>query len=431
MRNINDLSRREFAKKIALSTLGVSVLGENLNAESAKNKFGAAKHAILITLSGGISHVDSFDPKEETNNGGIKPISTSVEGMTVSQYFPGLAKQAKNFSIIRSMTGKSGAHEGATYQLHTSYNKSALIVHPTVGPLRTFLQGRKHPTLPDTVLINAPSGHPRNGYLNASFTPLPIVNPNEGLRYSKILTNAENMSNRMKVLDSLNDVFRKKIETPQIASYTTLYDETMKTLRSKDLEAFDLTKETKDKRESYGMDTFGQGCLLANRLINTGISVVEVSLGSWDFHSDIQNNMETRTAVLDKALAALFADLEASGKIKETVIVVESEFGRTPIYRENGQINPYNQNSGRDHHPLVFSSLIGGCGLGGKVVGSSDKYGERVENRPVTFGELNATIGYLLGIDPAKQWLSPPDSTAPNRPFSIGNGAKPIGELIS
>ncbi len=431
MKNNTDFSRREFAKHLAYSTLGVSVLGESLEAVESNKKFGRAKHAIIITLSGGMSHVDSFDPKEDPRvNGGVKTIGTNVEGITLSQYFPGLAGHADKFSLIRSMTSKSGDHSSSQYSLKTSYNKSSLLVHPTIGPIKSFLQGRKHQSLPDTVLINSPSDHPKNGYLNASYTPLPIVNPNEGLRYSKILTNPENMSNRMKILDGLNDVFRKKINTPQIASYATLYDETMKTLRSKDLEAFDLTKETKDKRDAYGMDTFGQGCLLATRLINSGIPVIEVSLGSWDFHTDIDQNMETRTAVLDKALNALFSDLTASGKINETLIVVETEFGRTPIYRDGNNINPKNVNSGRDHHVTAFSALIGGCDIGGRIIGSSDKYGEHVTDRPTTFGELNSTIGYMLGINPLAQWLSPPDSTAPGRPFSIGNGAKPIIELI-
>jgi hypothetical protein len=426
----NNTSRREFAKNLAYSTLGVSILGNELKATESK-KFGQAKHAIIITLSGGMSHVDSFDPKEESTNAGIKPINTNVEGITVSQYFPGLAKHADKFSILRGMTSKNGSHEGSTYMLKTSYNKSALLTHPTIGPIKTFLKGRTHQTLPDTVLISCPSDHPKNGYLNASYTPLPIINPVEGLRYSKTLVSGEAMSNRMKILDGLNDVFRKKVNNPQISSYTTLYDETMKTLRSKDLEAFDLTKETTVKRESYGMDTFGQGCLLATRLINSGISVVEVGIGGWDNHVDIQENMKRRTQILDKALTALFDDLSTSGKLHETLVVVESEFGRTPIYRDGTTINALNQNQGRDHHILAFSCLIGGCGLGGKLVGKSDKYGERVEERPITFSELNATIGYMLGIDPIKQWMTPNDSTAPGRPMSLGNGANPIIELLT
>jgi uncharacterized protein (DUF1501 family) len=259
---------------------------------------------------------------------------------------------------------------------------------------------------------------------------LPISNPNDGLKYSKILTSKENMSTRMQVLNAMNNVFQKQVNNPAIASYTTLYDETIKTLQSKDLEAFDLTKESKQKREKYGMDTFGQGCLLANRLINNGISVIELALGSFDFHNDINDNMEKRTPILDKGLAALFADLTASGKINETIIVVESEFGRTPVYRENGEISGQNVNKGRDHYPKAFSTLIGGCGIGGKVIGKTDELGETVTERPTTFGELNATIAYMLGIKHDQVWTSPIGSSAPGRPFTVGNGAKPIMELV-
>lgn len=433
MKNQNELSRREFAKNIALTTLGVNVIGERLLSSAApdSNSAGIAKHAIIITLSGGISHVDSFDPSENDKiNNGIKPISTKVAGITVSSHFPEMAKHADKFSILRGMTSKSGDHAGSTYALKTSYNRSSLIVHPTIGPIRSFLKGKKHATLPDTVLINCPSDHPKNGYLDSTYTPLPILNPNEGLRFSKLLTSQEDMNNRMKILTSMNNIFIKKTNTPEIKSYTTLYDETIKTLKSKDLEAFDLTKESKERREKYGMDQFGQGCLLANRLIESGITVIEIGLGSFDFHNDINENMERRAPILDKALAALFEDLTVSGKIKETLIVVESEFGRTPVYRENGEISGINKNSGRDHHPLAFSSIIGGCGLGGKIIGKTDEYKERVTERPITFGELNATIAYLLGIKNDQVWMTPITSSSPNRPMTVGNGAKPIVELI-
>jgi hypothetical protein len=433
MLKINEINRREFAKNLAFSTLGVSILGDNLLANTTikRSKFGQAKHAIIITLSGGISHIDSFDPKENNKiNGGIKPIKTNVDGITLSQYFPGLANHADKFSIIQSMTSSNGAHEGSTYMLKTSYKKSSLLVHPTIGPIRSFLQGRKHLSLPDTVLINAPSDHPKQGYFDSSLTPLPIVNPNEGLRFSKMLVSQENMNSRIQVLQSLNNIFQKQYVNPEIAAYTTLYDETLKTMRSKDLDAFDLTKENKEIRERYGMDTFGQGCLLANRLIHNGISVVEVNMGSFDYHNDIDENMKRQTPILDKALTALFEDLSASGKISETLVVVESEFGRTAIYRENGEISGRNENGGRDHQPGVFSCLIGGCGLGGKIVGKSDEYGEKVAEKPISFGELNSTIAYAMGIKPDHMWMTPQGSTAAGRPMTVGNGAKPIIELV-
>lgn len=428
----NKINRRDFAKNLAYSTLGVSVLGETLgkSANDSNHYFGKAKHAIIITLSGGISHVDSFDPKEKDTNGGIKPISTNVEGINVSQYFPGIAKHADKYSILRSMTSKNGSHEGSTYQLKTSYNRSAQIIHPTIGPIRSFLKGKIHKTLPDTILIGTPNDHPKQGYLDAKYTPLPIYNPEEGIRYSKIKTTDENINNRMRILHSMNDIFNKTNSIRSAKDYTVLYDDAIKAIKSDDIVAFDLTKESVQRRESYGMNPFGQGCLLATRLIDAGISVIELNIGGWDNHNDIVDNMKSRTPILDKALAALFNDLTVNGKIKETLIVVESEFGRTPVYREDGKLLPYSKNNGRDHFVSAFSCIIGGCGIGGKIIGKTDAFGETIEDRPISFGELNSTIAYMLGIKHDQIWLSPPESSSPGRPFTIGNGAKPIIEII-
>jgi len=429
----DDISRRVFVEKLAFSTLGVSVLGSNCSyAQGHNSNFGKAKNAIIITLGGGMSHIDSFDPKENYKvSGDTKIISTKVPGLYVSDYFRNLSKHAEHFSLIRSMTGKSGAHESATYQLKTSYQKSALINHPSIGPIRSFIKGKNHPTLPDTVLITTPSEHPAHGYLNTSFTPLPVVNPNEGLRFSKMLTTKDDLFDRIELLKSLNGVFNKKFGNPATAAYSTLYDETLKTLQSKDLEVFDLNKESKETRERYGMETFGQGLLLARRLVENGVSVVEVGLGGWDHHVELADNFLTRSTILDRGLDALFSDLVASGKINETLIVVETEFGRTPIYRDGAELSPYNANNGRDHYVSAFSAMVGGCGIGGRVIGKTDEFAEKVTERPVTVNELNSTIAHLLGIKHDLVWTSPPDSSAPNRPFTVGNGVKPILELIS
>jgi len=429
----NDISRRLFMEQFAYSTLGVSTLGSIAQAVESNpaTKFGKAKHLVLIRLEGGMSHVDSFDPKDNTAmNGGLAPIATNIPGMRLSPYFSQLAKHGDKFTLLQGMTSKSGAHSQSSYTMKTSYTKSSLIVHPTLGPIRSFLKGRVHKTLPDTISINPSTDNPGRGYLGSQYTPLPIQNPLEGLRYSKLLVSDTSFNNRMAVLNALDSSFRKQFNSPDVSSYSTLYDETLKTLKSEDLKAFDLAQESKETREKYGMDNFGQGMLLARRLIDTGIPVVEITLGSWDFHNDIQDNMEKKTAILDKALAAFLEELHVSGKLSETVISVVSEFGRTPAYRENGAIVAYNKNNGRDHYPGAFSCLVAGCGLGGKVIGKTDDTAEHVVERPTTFGELNATLAHLLGIDAAKPWLTPSDSSAPGRPMTVGNGAKPISELL-
>jgi hypothetical protein len=427
-KNLNlscSLSRREFVEKLAYTTFGVSVLrtpalaGVNLNA-----LFGKAKHVIYIYNNGGMSHLDSFDPKGDKVMGGVKSVQTSGD-FQISEYFKELAKHGDKYSLVRSMTSKTGAHSQGQYLMRTSYTKNSLTVHPAMGATSSFLLGKQHGSIPDNILISGDNDHPREGYLDKKFTPLPIINPNEGLRFSKLSVSESNLNNRLSVLNALDRNFREGYGVADVNSYNVLYDETLKLLKSEDLDAFDLNKETPENRDRYGRSNFGQGCLLAKRLISRGVRYVEIGDGGWDMHNDIATGMGRKAEYYDKALATLFSDLHESGLLKDTLVVIATEFGRTiDVNNENG-FNGLNKNEGRDHHPSAFSCLIGGCGLGGKVVGKTDDSGSKVVERPIEIGELNATIGHLLGIRHDHVWLSPS-----NRPFTIGNKAEPIKELI-
>jgi hypothetical protein len=421
----NGSSRREFIEQLAYTTFGVSILQTPAFAEDINlSKFKKAKHVIYIYNNGGMSHLDSFDPKGDNVMGGAKSIRTKGD-FDISEYFPELAKHGDKFSVIRGMTSKVGAHSQGQYLMRTSYPKNSLTVHPAMGATSSFLLGKQHKSIPDNILISGDNDHPREGYLDKKFTPLPIINPNEGLRFSKISVSQSTLNNRLDVLNALDRNFKDSFGVQDVNSYNVLYDETLKLLKSEDLDVFDLNKEAPALRDRYGRSNFGQGCLLAKRLVSKGVRYIEIGDGGWDMHNDIATNMGRKTEYYDKALATLFTDLAESGLLKETVIVIATEFGRTIDAQDSNGNKGLNKNDGRDHHPSAFSCLIGGLDIGGKVVGKTDEVGDKVVERPVQIGELNATIGFFLGIKHDQVWMSPS-----NRPFTIGNKALPIKELI-
>jgi uncharacterized protein (DUF1501 family) len=417
--NINtDISRRNFIEKLAYGTLGVSIMQPfSCGAENPNSRFGKAKRIIYLFLNGGASHLDTFDPKTnpETSTG-IKGIKTTGE-FEITEHFPKLAQHGKNFSVIRSMTSQTGAHAQGQYLVRSSYPKNSLTLHPTMGALSYWLLGKQHGSIPDNILISGDTDHSKGGYLDKKFYPLSIVNPTEGLRYGKSSVSDSVFSKRMQILNSLNSGFGQQNKLADVSSYNTFYDETLKLMSSSDLDLFDLNKEDKETRERYGMNQLGQGLLLAKRLIKNNVRFVEVDNGGYDMHVDINDRMADKAMELDTALAALFDDLESDGLIKETLVVIATEFGRTPTV---------NVNQGRDHSPGAFSCVIGGLDLGGKVIGKTDEKGAKVVDRPVSIGEFNATIGHLIGIKHDHIWTS-----NTGRPFSTGNNSKPLPELIS
>jgi len=413
----NKCSRRTFVERLAYGTLGVSILNNDLFAAPAGlNKFGKAKRVIYLYLNGGASHTDTFDPKKLPEiNTGVDPVATTGD-YQIAGYYPKLAQHGKNFSVIRGMTSKTGAHSQGQYLMRTSYAKNSLTIHPAMGALSYWLLGKQHGTIPDNILISGDPDHSKGGYLDKRFYPISIVNPNEGLRFSKASVSDTIMGNRLAVLDELNRGFKQKFNTPDVTSYNTFYDETLKLMKSQDLNLFNLNKEDKATRDRYGMNSLGQGLLLAKRLIKNNVRYVEVDTGGWDMHNDINTNMTRKAAEVDMALDALFTDLKSEGLINDTLIVIATEFGRTP---------KINVNEGKDHFPAAFSCVLGGMDIGGRVVGKTDDNAEKIIERPVTIGELNATVGHLLGIKHDHVWMSPA-----NRPFTTGNKSEPIKELL-
>jgi hypothetical protein len=378
-----------------------------------------ARSVIYLNMSGAMSHVDTFDPKPGTDQAGpVEAIHTSADDIILSQYLPTIAQHMHNAALVRSVTSNQGAHMQAGYLMHTSYQKRGTISHPTFGSWVAKLKGKLNSTIPGFVKVGGGYGSP--GYLESQYGPVPIMNPRAGLANSKkadYLTD-DNFDARLNMASILNSEFREKFPIKKVRAYSDLYKDAVRLMNSNDINAFDITQEPEYIHELYGTSNFGQGCLLARRLIENRVRYVEVTRGGWDTHDDNFTRVEANCADIDKAIGALLLDLERRGLLSETLVVLTSEFGRTP------DINP---RDGRDHWPNAFSAMFAGAGIkGGTVYGSSDEHGKRVAENPQKPEDLNATIARLLGISTLDIHYSPS-----GRPFKVANEGEPIMDIIS
>lgn len=423
---LDPLSRRAFCERWASAALGVTVLHGfgrgSLFAEEAKTAapsgpgFGKAKNVIFLQMVGGMSHIDTLDPKDGPTQGPKAPIKTKAD-FQLGGTMENLAKHADKVSIIRSMTSKTGVHAAGQYIIRTGYEERGTIKHPNIGAWAQHFLGASHKTLPSSVCVNRQPQN-GNGFFPSSFAPLPILDPDVGLQYAKSEASEEAMIKRLVLLEQLDTGFRDRFKTSEVKSYTEFYDKTISIMSSTDLEAFKLDEEPAALKEKYGKGKFGQGCLLARRLVEKGIRYIEVAKGGWDMHNNIEDGLDEHGAELDQALSALLDDLKERGLLESTLVVLCSEFGRTP---------KINGNSGRDHHPKVFSTLLAGGGIkGGFIYGSSDKEGMAVADKQASPQDFLSTIGWSLGLPIDEIVMSPS-----NRPFTVGDKGKAIMDVFA
>ena len=425
----DEFDRRRFLMNAAKSCLGVSMapllggaMSSPLRAQSKGGERSHAEHVIFLNMAGGMSHIDTFDVKPGNDvQGPVEALSTSGD-FQISQYLPKTAEVGDKMCLINSMTSQQGAHEQGQYMLHSSYSQRGTITHPSIGSWVVRLKGRKNSTLPGFVSVG---GNPRNassGFMGSEFAGVPLGRPDEGLKDSERAgsVSEEDFHKRLAIADALNKEFHERYKAPQLQAYESLYDEAVKLMHSEDLVAFDISKEPGKVRGNYGKDRFGQGCLLARRLVESGVRFVEVTLGGWDTHYDNFTAVEGRCSVLDQAYSALIKDLESKGLLDSTLVVIGTEFGRSPNIRPE-------QRNGRDHHPACFTTVVAGGGVkGGTTYGKTDKEGRKITDKPVTLQDLNATIGYALGIDHSQVIYSPS-----GRPFRLGGEDKMLGKPIT
>lgn len=433
----NDANRRAFIRGAARSLLGVGTLpmladvAWAADAQKPSSKLAGqepnprnpnpCKSVIYVYLAGGMSHLDSFDTKPgAATQGPVESIDTSADGVQISEYFPMMAKQMHHVAAINSMNSNQGAHAQGRYMMHTSYMMRGTISHPDMGAWSAYLLDKLNPTLPANIKIGGNSSGLGGGFLESKFAALPIGDPTAGLQHSTLPSTVQpdQFQRRLARLKKMNKQFVGKFDTKQTRAHSGMYDEAVKLMNSKDLAAFDISQESEATRARYGDNSLGQGCLLARRLTENGVRFVEVNDGGWDTHNDNFTRVGEKGAVLDQALSALIGDLHERGKLDETLIVLATEFGRTPTIVEG--------NNGRNHYPKAFSCLMAGGGIvGGQKYGQTDKEGREVVEKQVSIPDFNSTIGYALDMPLDKEVYS-----ASRRPFTVGDKGRPITALF-
>jgi hypothetical protein len=422
-----ELSRRHFVNRAAKTFLGVSALGslpKGLHAAGAGasplRQLPTAKQVIYLYMSGGMSHIDTFDPKKPGAEvmGPNNRINSAVDGMRFTDYLRRVSRHADKLAVINSMTSTQGAHKQGNYYMHTSYEVRSSIKHPAMGSWILQFQGKNNPEIPANVLIGGDSNHPGSGFLESKLSPVALTDPSGGLRNGKMRMPEDRFRFHLDLAQKLDQPFIAKYDQKNVRAYTDMYDDAITLMKSRDLKAFDISEEPDGLKERYGKDRFGQGCLLARRLVEHGVRFVEVSSGGWDTHNSNFVTLPEKAEILDQALSALLTDLERRGMLDNTLVVVATEFGRTP---------EINTNEGRDHHPQAFSCLLAGGGIkGGIVHGKTDERGAKILADPVSIPDFNATIGYALGL-PLDQIIYSPSM----RPFTVADKGKPVVSLFS
>ena len=413
-------SRRTFFKSGLTSFLGLIAMQHFGSSSSAQleDVLPRAKHCIVLFMNGGASQIDTFDPKPDTKNGGpFVAIPTSVEGVQVSEHLPQVAEQAHHLSIIRSMVSREGNHERARYLLHTGYAPGGAVRHPTLGSLTSYYLDDSLSDLPSCVNINAPTYS--GGFLGATHDPFVVndsMRPVEDLSYPAQM-DTHRFRERLKMLRAIEKDFIAKRTGRSTEAHEAIYEKADQLINSPKIDAFQLNEEPLAVREAYGMNKFGQGCLMARRLVEAGVKFVEVSLDGWDTH---QNNFERTKELLnlvDPAFAMLLKDLSERDLLDETIVLWLGEFGRTPRI---------NNNDGRDHHTNGWSTVVAGGGTrGGQVIGGTNEDGSEVVSGAVGVPDLFASLCFALGIDPDEENYS-----RSGRPIRVANDGSVIEELF-
>jgi len=428
----NPLGRRGFMTVGALGGLGLSMgdLFRSRQAMADQKKYdfmeAKAESVIHIFLPGGMAHQESFDPKPYSPleyRGELKPIKTKT-GDIFSETIPKLAGVSDKLTILRAMTHGEAAHERGTHNMFTGYKPSPALVFPSFGSVVSHEYGPRNNLPPYVAVPNSPNEFAGTGYLSSSFGPFSLgADPaNKGFKVQDLNlgggVDTARFERRRSALDAVNAYFADKQKSDNIAAMDTFYQRAYSLISSdKAREAFNIDAEDNGLRDKYGRNTAGQRLLMARRLVESGVRFVTVTYGGWDMHAGIAGAMRRDMPPLDQALAALIEDLDSRGLLAKTLVMVSSEFGRTP---------KINNDAGRDHWPKVFSVMLAGGGVkGGLVYGASDATATEPEFDAVSPEDLATTMYHLLGIVADKELMSPGD-----RPSEICDGGKVIKDIL-
>lgn len=422
------ISRRGFVGLTLGGALGLlgggpGGLARALGQEAPASKlagFGQAQRCIVLWLNGGPSHLDTFDPKAgHANAGPVKAIDTRAKGVQLSEYLPQLAEHMDDVSLVRSVVSKEGNHQRARYFLHTGYVPSGTIAHPDLGALICQQRADAGFDMPSYMAINGAT--PGAGILGVAHAPFYVQDPTkpvENLAHAQGVDRAR-FERRQVLRRALGRTFDESRAGPETRGHDAVYAKAATLMHSPRTAAFDLEQEPAALRDAYGRNRFGQGVLMARRLIEAGVKVVEVQLNGWDTHQDNFTRVKNLCDQLDPAFATLVRDLRERDLLESTLVVCMGEFGRTPRI---------NANEGRDHFARAWSLALAGGGVkGGRVVGATSPDGAEVASRPVAVPELMASIFHAVGVSGDEVNYS-----REGRPLYLVDGeARPIRELFA
>ncbi len=426
------MTRRHYFRHLAASAIAApgSLFLNSLHANAASLKKGQ-KRCILLWMSGGPSHMDTWDLKPGTANGGpFKPIETSAPGVMVSPNMPTIAKQMKHIAVLRSLNSREGSHERGTYLMHTGNLPVPTIEHPGFGSILSYELGTKLGDFPLPTCVAVNGGGFGPGFLGMSHAPFAIGNPGGPIENMNLpgslqvgTTPIDQRISQLRTMQreamwrGLEGRFMKS-QDQSAADHATVYKKTKGMIFSPMMQVFKLDDEPAKLKEAYGDNNFGRGCLLARRLVEQGVPFVEVQLGGWDTHAQnfdaLTNNLQP---TLDKGMGTLIADLDSRGLLQDTLVVWMGEFGRTPRI---------NQDAGRDHWGRSWSIAMAGGGIkGGQAVGSTDADGVEIKDKPLKVMDIVATMSKAMGLN-----LDTSYTTPNGRPSKLVDGGSPIAELF-
>lgn len=414
------MTRRHFMNHLAGSSAAISastMMGSAI-AANASDMRRNQKSAILLWMGGGPATIDIWDLKPGAPTGGpFRPISTTGEGQ-ICEHMPMMAKQMHNASIVRSMSTREADHSRGTYYMHTGFVPNPNIEHPSYGSVisHELIDQRSDLEIPPFVAIGGAGAGP--GFLGMAWSPFSVTS-NGRIRNMQNGMQGDQLRRRYAALQAIESGFQKRTGDSAAVEHGKVLEKTFALMTSSQMEAFRVEEEDDAMKERYGENNFGQGCLLARRLVEAGVPFVEVDLGGWDNHQNIHTTLaDNKLPQLDRAMSALYEDLEARGMLEDTVIIWMGEFGRTPRI---------NENAGRDHFARAWSCVVGGGKIqGGKVVGETSDDGMEVVSESFSSEDLMTTVCKGLDISTDKTFTS-----NNGRPMKIAGGGRLITDLLA
>lgn len=427
------MARRSFLQVGIVAGLGLTLgdwfrLRARADLKHYESKEGPAKSVIHIFLPGGIAHQESFDPKPYAPveyRGPLGTIKTKLDGVLFSEKLTKTAQIADKITVCRSMSHGEAAHERGTHNMFTGYKPSPALSYPSIGAVVSHEFGPRKSMPPYVCIPSVPNEYAGSGYLSSAYGPFSVgSDPADGGFQVKDLVlpsglTAERFEKRKTLLQKVDGHFRKLEKSDALDAMDTFYQRGYAMISSPEArEAFNMSAEPEKMKEAYGKNAAGMRMLLARRLVEAGVRMVSLTYGGWDHHDNIAGGINGQLPQFDQAFAMLIADLEQRGLLASTLVVVSTEFGRTPKINGTG---------GRDHWPKVFSVVVAGGGIKkGSVYGSSDATASEPDEKPLTVEDFATTIYHQMGIVADKELMAPG-----NRPVEIVDGGKVLKELLA